>query len=96
MDNEDTNFIYFVALVTRGLVLHAVRTEHQHYPRGRRLVLYYDAEGDFDRNFDWWKESGKHRKAADQGRHSRREWPSMSEALQISGLAGRSGAARGQ
>jgi hypothetical protein len=34
--------------------------EHQHYPRGRRLVLY-DAEGDFDRNFDWWRESGKHR-----------------------------------
>ena len=34
--------------------------EHQHYPRGRRLVLY-DAEGDFDRNFDWWKESDKHR-----------------------------------
>jgi hypothetical protein len=34
--------------------------EHQHYPRGRRLVLY-DAEGDFDRNFDWWKESGRHR-----------------------------------
>jgi hypothetical protein len=34
--------------------------EHQHYPRGRRLVLY-DANGDFDRNFDWWKESGKHR-----------------------------------
>ena len=29
--------------------------ENQHYPRGRRLVLY-DAEGDFDRNFDWWKE----------------------------------------
>jgi hypothetical protein len=28
--------------------------------RGRRLVLY-DAQGDFDRNFDWWKESGKHR-----------------------------------
>jgi hypothetical protein len=24
------------------------------------LVLY-DAEGDFDRNFDWWKESCKHR-----------------------------------
>jgi len=24
------------------------------------LVLY-DARGDFDRNFDWWKESGKHR-----------------------------------
>src|SRR5438034_1820931 len=35
-------------------------TKNQHYPRGRRLVLY-DAEGDFDRNFDWWKESGKHR-----------------------------------
>jgi hypothetical protein len=35
-------------------------TKHQHYPRGRRLVLY-DAEGDFDRNFEWWKESGKHR-----------------------------------
>ena len=34
--------------------------KHQRYPRGRRLVLY-DAEGDFDRNFDWWKESGKHR-----------------------------------
>jgi hypothetical protein len=34
--------------------------EHQNYPRGRRLVLY-DAQGDFDRNFDWWKESGKHR-----------------------------------
>jgi hypothetical protein len=33
--------------------------EHLNYPRGRRLVLY-DAEGDFDRNFDWWKESGKH------------------------------------
>jgi hypothetical protein len=26
MENEDTNFIYFVALVTRGLVLHAVRS----------------------------------------------------------------------
>jgi len=34
--------------------------KHQRYPRGRRLVLY-DAEGDFDRNFDWWKESCKHR-----------------------------------
>src|SRR5215467_5874808 len=34
--------------------------KHQYYPRGRRLVLY-DAEGDFDRNFDWWKESGQHR-----------------------------------
>ena len=29
-------------------------------PARERLVLY-DAEGDFDRNFDWWKESGKHR-----------------------------------
>jgi hypothetical protein len=34
-------------------------TEHLHYPRGRRLVLY-DAEGDFDRNFDWWKKFGEH------------------------------------
>jgi hypothetical protein len=34
--------------------------ENLRYPRGRRLVLY-DAEGDFDRNFDWWKQSGKHR-----------------------------------
>jgi len=23
--------------------------------------VLYDAEGEFDRNFDWWKESGKHR-----------------------------------
>jgi hypothetical protein len=23
--------------------------------------VLYDAEGDFDRNFDWWKEFGKHR-----------------------------------
>ena len=23
--------------------------------------MLYDAEGDFDRNFDWWKESDKHR-----------------------------------
>jgi hypothetical protein len=30
------------------------------YSRGRRLVLY-DAEGDFDQNFGWWKESGKQR-----------------------------------
>ena len=35
-------------------------TDHQNDPRGRRLVLY-DAQGDFDRNFDWWKESAKHR-----------------------------------
>ena len=35
-------------------------TKHQYYPRGRRLVLY-DAEGDFDRSFDWWrKDSGEH------------------------------------
>jgi hypothetical protein len=34
--------------------------ERQPYPRGRRLVLY-DAEGNFDRDFDWWKESGEHR-----------------------------------
>ena len=34
--------------------------EHRYYPRGRRLVLY-DAEGDFDRSFDWWtKDSGQH------------------------------------
>jgi hypothetical protein len=32
---------------------------HRSYPCGRRLVLY-DAEGDFDRNFDWWKESDRH------------------------------------
>jgi hypothetical protein len=30
------------------------------YPRGRRLVLY-DAEGDFDRNFEWWSGSGSYR-----------------------------------
>jgi hypothetical protein len=36
-------------------------SNHHYYPRGRRLVLY-DAEGDFDRNFDWWrKDSGKRR-----------------------------------
>jgi hypothetical protein len=34
--------------------------ERQPHPRGRRLVLY-DAAGDFDRNFDWWRASGKHR-----------------------------------
>jgi hypothetical protein len=33
---------------------------HLNYPRGRRLVLY-DAAGDFDRNFDWWKGTGKDR-----------------------------------
>ncbi len=32
-------------------------SEHFHYPRGRRLVLY-DADGDFDRDFEWWKGSG--------------------------------------
>jgi hypothetical protein len=35
-------------------------SKNPYYPRGRRLVLY-DAEGNFDRNFDWWKGSGKHR-----------------------------------
>ena len=35
-------------------------SKNSYYPRGRRLVLY-DAEGNFDRNFDWWKGSGKHR-----------------------------------
>src|SRR6516165_4269029 len=35
-------------------------SEDHHYPRGRRLVLY-DAEGEFDRNFDWWKESSEDR-----------------------------------
>jgi hypothetical protein len=34
--------------------------KNRHYPRGRRLVLY-DAEGDFDRRFDWWAGSGEHR-----------------------------------
>ncbi len=34
--------------------------KNRHYPRGRRLVLY-DAEGDFDRRFDWWAGSGQHR-----------------------------------
>jgi hypothetical protein len=35
-------------------------TKHYYYRRGRRLVLY-DAEGDFDRSFDWWtKDSGQH------------------------------------
>jgi hypothetical protein len=30
------------------------------YARGRRLVLY-DADGNFDRDFDWWKGFGTHR-----------------------------------
>jgi hypothetical protein len=34
--------------------------ENLRYPRGRRLVLY-DAEGDFDRNFDWWLRPGAER-----------------------------------
>jgi hypothetical protein len=33
--------------------------ERRPYQRGRRLVLY-DAAGDFDRNFDWWRAPGKH------------------------------------
>jgi hypothetical protein len=32
-------------------------TTHSYYPRGRRLVLY-DAGGEFDRGFEWWKRSG--------------------------------------
>ncbi len=35
-------------------------SEHFHYPRGRRLVLY-DADGDFDRDFEWWKGVGPNR-----------------------------------
>jgi hypothetical protein len=35
-------------------------TTHVLYPRGRRLVLY-DADGDFDRDFGWWKGFGTHR-----------------------------------
>lgn len=38
---------------------------HFQYPRGRRLVLY-DADGDFDRHFDWWKRSGKQRIVSSQ------------------------------
>lgn len=34
--------------------------KNRQYPRGKRLVLY-DAEGDFDRNFDWWSGSGSYR-----------------------------------
>jgi hypothetical protein len=30
------------------------------YPRGKRLVLY-DAEGDFDRDFEWWAGAGSDR-----------------------------------
>jgi hypothetical protein len=33
---------------------------HCNYPRGRRLVLY-DAEGIFDRKFEWWRGCGPHR-----------------------------------
>jgi hypothetical protein len=35
-------------------------TTHRNYPRGKRLVLY-DADGDFDAEFDWWKRSDKDR-----------------------------------
>jgi len=31
-------------------------SSHPNYPRGRRLVLY-DAGGEFDREFEWWKRS---------------------------------------
>jgi hypothetical protein len=34
--------------------------KNREYPRGRRLVLY-DAEGDFDRDFEWWTGSGGYR-----------------------------------
>jgi hypothetical protein len=34
--------------------------KNRKYPRGRRLVLY-DAEGDFDRSFEWWSGSGSYR-----------------------------------
>jgi hypothetical protein len=35
-------------------------TDNRH-PRGKRLVLY-DAEGDFDRDFDWWAGAGGDRR----------------------------------
>jgi hypothetical protein len=35
-------------------------TTHCNHPRGRRLVLY-DADGDFDRDFEWWRGSGSRR-----------------------------------
>ena len=31
------------------------------YQRGQRLVIY-DAEGDFERDFDWWERYGNHRR----------------------------------
>jgi hypothetical protein len=31
-------------------------TTHQIHPRARRIVLY-DADGDFDRKFEWWERS---------------------------------------
>jgi hypothetical protein len=51
---SDTLRRYFLGDLTTSFA------ENLRYPRGRRLVLY-DAEGDFDRRFDWWKGSGKHR-----------------------------------
>ena len=45
---------------TLGDLATSFSANQHYYSRGRRLVLY-DAEGDFDRNFFWWKESGKHR-----------------------------------
>ena len=29
--------------------------------RAGNVLVLHDAQGDFDRNFDWWKGSGKHR-----------------------------------
>lgn len=40
-------------------------TTDRWYPRGKRLVLY-DAEGDFDRDFDWWADAGGHRRREPQ------------------------------
>ena len=40
-------------------------TTNMAYPRGRRLVLY-DAEGDFDRDFEWWAGAGGDRQVRHQ------------------------------
>src|SRR5438309_1645111 len=44
----DVIVVYKVDRLTRSLA-----DKNLNHPRGRRLVLY-DAEGTFDRNFDWW------------------------------------------
>jgi hypothetical protein len=46
-------------------------TTNDVYPRGKRLVLY-DAEGDFDRDFEWWV-------AAGGDRHVKRQLPFNTE-----------------